>query len=168
MFADFLFYFVVVSSCVLLLSTSSSPVFLVFCFPVVFLCWYSPHIPLTSALLALPCFQCLYVHPIPSLVKFVLKPVLFPHSALVRLFCSHESHACCATRVSAVFHELMVCSFGFCISSWICLRLFLLVSVTGFLDQSERGLRKNVIAYIITALSEKQSPLYKWRKISSL
>lgn len=42
---DFLFYFVIISSCVLSLSTSCSPVFPAFCFPPVSLCsflaWFS-------------------------------------------------------------------------------------------------------------------------------
>lgn len=93
----FLFYFVVISSPVLLsLSTACSPVVLVFCFQPVFpsRSIFPPqlsHISLVSTAL-FPVSPRL--HLISSLDEFVFKPVLSPHTLLVHLF-SLPRQSCC-------------------------------------------------------------------------
>ena len=52
-----------------------SPVFLVFCYPLVFLC-SSPHLSSISLISTVLFPVSLHLHLIPSLVQFVLKPVL--------------------------------------------------------------------------------------------
>ena len=117
-FLDFLFYFVVISSCVLLLSASFSSVFPVFCFSQCSVLSItqsdcSTDTCLTPLLLALPCFQ------------FV--SWLFPHSLSVCVFYFHMSVSMTPVFLVflPVFPELLVCSLGNSFSGWICYCLIL-------------------------------------------